>query len=308
MTCCRNLHRRQRRCNLIGLIVLIVTLVVALLALVYCRLHSTLELASSLALSETAQLAEMRSLPIDQIITTELPTKLAEANDKLQINQVAKLADGNVPAGTATAIALIDLSDGSQVNYHADQQFTSASTYKLLVAYAMIHDVETGIRNWNSSLNGTTWDNCLAQTIVQSDNACPEAYLNLVGFDTLTKLAHNLGLSGKTEFALADIRTTAADLALFLNKLYDGELMSPENEDKLLALMAEQVYRWGIPAGVGDDTVVYNKVGWLDSLIHDAAIVSTPNKDYILVIMTNGESREYVAEISRYIYQVMTNY
>ena len=53
--------------------------------------------------------------------------------------------------------------------------------------------------------------------------------------------------------------------------------------------------------------VVYDKVGWLDMLEHDAAIVSSDEGDYVLVIMTNGESREYLAKVSEYIHTVMTD-
>ena len=230
-----------------------------------------------------------------------LPGKLTEINSQLGITERSGLAD--LPDYTATAVAMIDLSDRgySDVMYNADTQFTSASTYKIFVAYAMINDVETGRRTWSSTINGTTWDACLSRMIINSDNACPEAYLTSIGYSKFNEIVQSLGVSDKTAFQPYDMRTTAGDLALVLQKLYQGELMSEENKSKLLDLMSRQIYRQGIPTGVGSAGVVYDKVGFMDDLLHDAAIVHSDAGDYVLVIMTNGESWEYIAQVAAYV-------
>lgn len=230
-----------------------------------------------------------------------LPGKLTEINSQLGITEQSGLAD--LPDYTATAVAMVDLSDRgySSVMYNADVQFTSASTYKIFVAYAMINDVETGRRTWSSAINGTTWDACLSRMIINSDNACPEAYLTSIGYSKFNEIVQGLGVSDKTAFQPYDMRTTAGDLALVLQKLYQGELMSEENKSKLLDLMSRQIYRQGIPTGVGSAGVVYDKVGFMDDLLHDAAIVHSDAGDYVLVIMTNGESWEYIAQVAAYV-------
>ena len=230
-----------------------------------------------------------------------LPGKLTEINSQLGITERSGLAD--LPDYTATAVVMVDLSDRgySDVMYNADTQFTSASTYKIFVAYAMINDVETGRRTWSSAINGTTWDACLSRMIINSDNACPEAYLASIGYSKFNEIVQSLGVSDKTAFQPYDMRTTAGDLALVLQKLYQGELMSEENKSKLLDLMSRQIYRQGIPTGVGSAGVVYDKVGFMDDLLHDAAIVHSDAGDYVLVIMTNGESWEYIAQVAAYV-------
>ena len=235
------------------------------------------------------------------VLAEALPAKLTEINSQLGITERSGLAD--LPDYTATAVAMIDLSDRgySDVMYNADTQFTSASTYKIFVAYAMINDVETGRRTWSSTINGTTWDACLSRMIINSDNACPEAYLASIGYSKFNEIVQSLGVSDKTAFQPYDMRTTAGDLALVLQKLYQGELMSEENKSKLLDLMSRQIYRQGIPTGVGGAGVVYDKVGFMDDLLHDAAIVHSDAGDYVLVIMTNGESWEYIAQVAAYV-------
>lgn len=235
------------------------------------------------------------------VLVEALPAKLTEINSQLGITERSSLAD--LPDYTATAVAMVDLSDRgySDVMYNADTQFTSASTYKIFVAYAMINDVETGRRTWSSAINGTTWNTCLSRMIINSDNACPEAYLASIGYSKFNEIVQSLGVSDKTAFQPYDMRTTAGDLALVLQKLYQGELMSEENKSKLLDLMSRQVYRQGIPTGMGGAGVVCDKVGFMDDLLHDAAIVHSDAGDYVLVIMTNGESWEYIAQVAAYV-------
>ena len=235
------------------------------------------------------------------VLAEALPARLTEINSQLGITERSGLAD--LPDYTATAVAMIDLSDRgySSVMYNADVQFTSASTYKIFVAYAMINDVETGRRTWSSAINGTTWDTCLSRMIINSDNACPEAYLASIGYSKFNEIVQSLGVSDKTAFQPYDMRTTAGDLAVVLQKLYQGELMSEENKSKLLDLMSRQIYRQGIPTGIGAAGVVYDKVGFMDDLLHDAAIVHSDAGDYVLVIMTNGESWEYIAQVAAYV-------
>ena len=58
-----------------------------------------------------------------------------------------------------------------------------------------------------------------------------------------------------------------------LKDFYSNSIVSPDSADQLFSLMETQVYREGIPAGIGSDGVVQDKVGFMDGLLHDAAIV-----------------------------------
>lgn len=252
--------------------------------------------------SEKVDAAKVKKqTPQAQEIVAKLPDKINEINSNLGIGQRTNLAD--LPNQTSTAVAIVDLSDQGRGNasYNGDMQFTSASTYKLWVAYMMVQDVESGRRTWNSRINGTTWDDCFTKMIVNSDNACPETYLSANGYSKLDQAVANLGMSGQTAFTPGNMRTSANDLALMLQKLYRNELMSEDNKNKLYGLMARQQFRQGIPTGVGNSAVVYDKVGWLDAIVNDAAIVHGGKGDYILVIMTNGESWQYVAQLAAWI-------
>lgn len=200
-------------------------------------------------------------------------------------------------------VAVYDLKTGkSKIQIDADTAMTSASTYKLFIAYSMIHAVETGQVTWDSALNGMTLSSCMATMIINSDNSCPEAWLARYGFSTVTQQAHDIG-AANTNFVPYGMTTTANDLATVLKGFYSNSIASPDSTDQLFSLMETQVYREGIPAGIGSDGVVQDKVGFMDGLLHDAAIVRSDKGDYAMVIMTDGSSWNKIAQASLLIYE-----
>jgi beta-lactamase class A len=254
---------------------------------------------SKLSADKLARQKVIESVSSSYIIKRDLPAKIDELHAELALP--SQVSAGGLPTEPAVAVTVIDLSDKQRgiIDYNGNLQFTSASTYKLVVAVAMIQWVETGRMTWNSPLSETTLTDCFDRMIINSDNVCPEAFLERIGYDGLTTFAHDfIGMSDVTQFADDNMRTSSSDLALLLQKLYrGGELMRDEHRTKLLDAMKTQRYRGGIPTGIQTnieagtqpaETVVADKVGWLDILKNDAAIIFSPKGDYILVIMTNG--------------------
>ena len=104
-----------------------------------------------------------------------------------------------------------------------------------------------------------------------------------------------------TNFLDADsYKTTPNDLAQFTAMLESRQLpISRASQDKLINAMRRNVYRQGIPAG--SKGPVADKVGFLDALLHDAAIVYSPSGTYALAIMTDGSSWAEIAALTRKI-------
>ena len=209
-------------------------------------------------------------------------------------------------AGAARSGATVDPT-GTLVDIDSSQVFASASTYKLFVAHSMVTAVELGEMTWDSPLNGMTLQQCLTTMIVDSDNECPKAWLmrdNGAGYDKVTQQANALGAKNTTLHYL-DVRTTSADLALILTKLYRGEIWNDDDRDMVIGLMKRQQYRSGIPAGIGGNGTVADKVGFRDSYLHDAGIVYSGKGDYAFVIMTSGSSWTAIANASAALYQLL---
>ena len=181
--------------------------------------------------------------------------------------------------------------------------YTPASTYKLFVAYAVLSRIESGVMRWtDDATSGKDVSACFDTMIIDSDNACAEWFGEKIGWKTITSMLHQVGLSEKTSlYTNNGFVATANDEALFLTKLYGGTLLNKESTRRLLDVMKRQVYRSGVPAGVGG-SVVADKVGFLGGLLHDAAIVYGPKGVYVVVIFTNGSSWAEIADAARQIH------
>ena len=211
-----------------------------------------------------------------------------------KIEKIAEPASIAVVAFDVTGEKLlVDLNEG--------QQFTSASTYKLYVAYSMFEAVNGGDWDWEDRLLGSrTLGECFDDMIIESDNDCPERWLELVGPATVQKQMTQLGLTD-TNVEWSAMRTTASDLAHFLDLVVMGDVLSPEDRLRLTGAMEVQNYREGIPAGI-PSAVVWDKVGFLEGLLHDAAVVKSDKGEMILVILTEGSSWETIAEVASAVY------
>jgi beta-lactamase class A len=202
-------------------------------------------------------------------------------------------------------IALTELSGANRrAEYQGNTQFTTASTYKLFVAYSSLLRVESGAWQWSDQIvGGYNLSVCFDRMIRLSDNLCAEALLTKIGYQAITNEARAIG-ANSTSFLGREgtgIKSTASDEALLLALLQKGQILTQQtNRDLWINTMKQNVFRQGIPKGV-PSAVVANKVGFLDALLHDSAIVYSPSGTYVLVIMTDNSSWATIAELASQI-------
>ena len=203
-------------------------------------------------------------------------------------------------AGTY-GISLVEL-DGKKrrANSDGDKKFVTASTYKLFVAYSVLKRIDGGTRSWDTDAD------CFNKMISQSDNACAESLQTSLGGGSISKGAgaitkdiNAIGLKNSNFTEAGGPFTTANDLALLLGMLQSGQNFSPTNRERLINAMLANAYRKGIPAGANGS--VADKVGFMDGLLHDAAIVYSPSGTYVLVVMSNGSSWATIADLAKQI-------
>lgn len=98
--------------------------------------------------------------------------------------------------------------------------------------------------------------------------------------------------------------TSVADCGLLLEKIYKRKCVSPEASEEFLELLLNQTSVNKIPAGLPEGTKCANKTGETDECQHDAAIVYSPGRDYILCIMSSdcGASINNIQDISGTVY------
>ena len=99
--------------------------------------------------------------------------------------------------------------------------------------------------------------------------------------------------------------TTARGLMRVLSLIADRAAVSPGASDAMLAILLDQKFREGIPAGLPPGTPVAHKTGSFRGVYHDAAIVRPDGRrPYVLVVLTRGlldeaKAHRLVAEIAR---------
>jgi beta-lactamase class A len=246
---------------------------------------------------------EVFAEPKDAVITVPLTTLKPSTRYNRSYSQTPAglqallnyLADSKGDFG----ISVNELSGGSRTaSVNGSKQYRTASTYKLFVAYSVLKRVEAKQWDWDDKFDGSkTIEDCFDLMIINSDNPCAEKFGETIGWTNIHNQMRSLGLSNTT--LGATFLTTANDQALFLRKLQQGSLLKDSSQKKLLDTMRRQVYRAGIPAGVG--VPVADKVGFLEGYLHDSAIVYAPGRTYVLVILSFGSSWSEIADAARQI-------
>ena len=189
-------------------------------------------------------------------------------------------------------VSMIEL-DGKKrrADYNGNKRFVTASTYKLFTAYSVLKQIDEGKRDWGATAG------CFNKMISQSDNACAESFLNSLGHKKATDDIRAIGLTGSTFMESGGPYTTANDQALLAGMIATGQNFSGSNQQRLISAMKANVHRQGIPSGVNG--TVADKVGFMNGLLHDTAIVYGSSGTYVLSIMTDGSSWALIAGLAR---------
>lgn len=176
--------------------------------------------------------------------------------------------------------------------------FVTASTYKLLVGYSLIREVEAGERSWDdTALGDRDLAQCFNDMLTVSDNPCPEAIGPDLGWANIYADAAAMGATN-TGAGEGGIRTNALDLTRFMTNLATGSMsMSDSGHERMRNALAANVHRQGIPAGSAGR--VLNKPGFISGNLHDTAIVHHPSGTYVLTILSQGSSWDSLTGITR---------
>jgi beta-lactamase class A len=144
----------------------------------------------------------------------------------------------------------------------------------------------------------------LEQMVTVSHNY---AALLLAAKVRLANVANFLASNGFASSQLGEPpRTTAADIALFFEKLYRHEIVNASSSERMLKLLKAQKLNNKIPRYLPPDIVIAHKTGELNAFSHDAGIVYTPKGDYIIVVLTESDdpigAAESIARLSEAVY------
>jgi beta-lactamase class A len=229
------------------------------------------------------------------------------------------------------AYAIVDLSTGDRIERLPGAVLATASSIKLSILYELFKQAEEGrlalddLRplDRRHAVGGA---GVLAQLtapslslrdyatlmIVLSDNTATNVVIDAVGMDAVTQRMAGLGLK-ETKLRRRMIDTeaarrgdenvsTAADIALLLERLHAGQGLSGASQEQVLEILKKPkttpIHR-GIPAGIA----VASKSGSLDGIQADAGIVYVPGRPYVIAVMTGylaraSDGEKAIADVS----------
>jgi beta-lactamase class A len=165
-------------------------------------------------------------------------------------------------------------------------------------------DISSDEADMQDGVISYTVQEALTKMITQSDNYAAYLLTDTVGFDKVKTFLQKYGFS-QSSFSQPP-KTSAADIAQFFEKLYNGELADAATTQKMLNLLKGQRINGKLPKYLPEEVSIAHKTGELEAFSHDAGIVFSPAGDYSIVILseTNNppEAVESIATISKDVY------
>ncbi|MDK2899345.1 MAG: beta-lactamase class [Patescibacteria group bacterium] len=287
------MHNKHRTIKLIAIILFTIILCITIVIF-----HKNIKLQDKLIQPIRQEQGQKQETNIP-VTTAEEIAKTADAMALAKANlRLATIVDPlEITYDNKIGAVIIDLSNNATATINADQEFVTASIYKLFVAYGIYHKIDAGMLSLDKIINSNgayrTINQCLDLMITISDNSCGYSLGKLYGWAELdTLLAYNGYISTMTnnydayDNLTVDKHTTANDVALLLQRLYNGDLLSKSSTDNFIGLLkASKLNNW-LPSGLPENTVIAHKVGTLYGYVHDAGIIYGTKKDIVVVLLT----------------------
>jgi len=187
------------------------------------------------------------------------------------------------------AVSVIDLDSGAKYDAgDTKKTFVAASITKILAAVGVLSEVDSGQTSLSKVIDGSSAGYLLRTMIQDSNNQSWHSLRDYLGDIELHSYAVSTGLRGFTGGIVNTL--TAGDEARLLSELALGRLISSESRELLYFYMQNTSNDELIPAVLPSGAEVYHKYGLLDGNLHDAAIVSYKDHNFVLVILTNNPS------------------
>ncbi|HVR88854.1 MAG TPA: serine hydrolase [Candidatus Limnocylindria bacterium] len=198
--------------------------------------------------------------------------------------------------------------------HEADEQFITASLYKLGILAEVETRVEAGTLKYSDAIeiqpeditddgsfesSGTVMsvDEALEAMITVSDNGTALAFWHLLGPANINATLQKLGLNA---FHVAnddseDNTATPRVIGQYFGLLVQRTLVSAAASDRMLARLERQRINDRLPAQLPANTVVAHKTGNLAGVTHDAGIIYTKSGPRIVVGMTADTEEDAAA-------------
>ena len=240
------------------------------------------------------------------------------------------------------AFVIEDLATGLELVANEDKSIPSASMVKIPIMAACFYAVSDGRLRLDETMRlersdktsgsgvlkdekpGTTYtiEELIILMVSQSDNTAANMLTNRLGMQYLNESFKRMGLKDTnisrvmmdfdSRSAGIENYTTARDMALLLEKMYEGRLIDPAVSKRCLTILAMQKVNDRIPKRLPAGTVISHKTGLENMICHDAGIVYTAKGNFLICVLTKHRyksarpSKKVIADIARTVYDSYT--
>lgn len=180
-----------------------------------------------------------------------------------------------------TSVSVISLNDDTLVQTGDSYPFIAASTTKLLTVITYLDGVQAGKYKLDETIDGKPASQLLQLAINKSDNDALASLNNFIKKETVAEYAKQKGVAS---YDPAKNTITSNDMALFMAKLYNKELLNAQYTNMLLEWMHDTSEERFIPAAVPEGMKVFHKAGYLAERVHDASVIDNGSAPFVLVI------------------------
>jgi beta-lactamase class A len=203
-----------------------------------------------------------------------------------------------------------------------DQAMKSASVMKLFVLGTVYQAIEDGVlerteevvRLMNNMISASDNDSTNQLLYKLGDSSYARgiekvnAFIQSHGFSDMTIEYNGFNDANTVMDSEHYNQITAKDCGDLLEDIYRRVWVNRAASMEIETMMLNQQTRYKIPAGLPDGVLCGNKTGEMDTTENDAAIVYSPNCDYILVVLSSDWSSKdqaisRIASISQTVYE-----
>ena len=255
-----------------------------------------------------------------------------EKNKGIPIAELKEKVNNEINTAEGTySVYFYDLITGDNFGINEEMILTAASVNKIPILAALYYYAEKGVIDLDKMITlqasdiqdygtgsirydkpGTSYSiKTLGRLMMEkSDNTA--AYLlasEIIGLSEIQKLAEDWGMS---QTNINDNKSSVRDIFSVLNKMYKGEITSPELTLEMLGFMDDSDFEDRIPKGIPPNITVIHKTGNEVGNVHDAGIIDLPDRPYYLGVMTTDitneeETKKKIARISQIVFSTVAS-
>lgn len=206
-------------------------------------------------------------------------------------------------SGTYT-FYLVDLTNSFSFGKNENEVMTAASLMKLPVIATIYSEAEKGKINLDAKPSGSslTFRQLAEEMAKRSNNQAQLTAAAALGRDKIQQVIDGIGMQGTSS---SRDETTAQDIGLFFQKLWNKEIVSETSRDEILNYLTDTIYENWFKKGIPQVRVAH-KYGREVHVISDAGLVFA-QKPFVLVVMSQGvvdvQADAFIPEFAAFVFK-----